>query len=278
MTTPPPPWEAHPPLPEDQYYGAAPEAGLDRDVDPDEDTGPIPVVMPTDETVDARPAGWVDTYRPAPRPEDTHAGRFTAPLMVDPRTVPVKPKGARPGLIAAAGAGVALVALVVWMMWPASDTDSAGPTTSSPTPTVDAEAVETLKGVLPPGYPSDACEPADAPKDAVAMVNCAENADADGPPTATYTLMKDGDALRTAMDDVVADAKIVNCPGNIQSPGPWRRNATPTKVAGTLVCGLPQGKPMVAWTNDADLLLSVVRAGPEGPTLDQLYKWWSSHS
>lgn len=268
MTTPPPPWEAHPPLPEDGFSYADAERRLEPDVDPDEDTGPVQVVT--------QATGWQDDHRSAPRPEDTFAGRFTAPLTVDPRTV--RPKGIHPGLIGAAVAGVALVALAVWLLWPAGDTDGADATTAAPTPTVDTDALERLKAVLPPGYSSDACAPAEAAKDAVAMVDCTQNADVGGPPTATYILMKDGDALSTAMDNVVADAKIVNCPGNIQSPGPWRRNATPTKVAGTLVCGLPQGKPLVAWTNDAQLLLSVVRAGPEGPTLDQLYAWWSNHS
>jgi hypothetical protein len=281
MTTPPLPWEAHPPLPEDEFSSADAEPRLEPDVDPDEDTGPVQVVA---QAVDERPppsygpTPWQDDHRPVPRPEDTFAGRFTAPLTVDPRTVPVRHTGIRPGLIGAAVAGVALVALAVWFLWPSGDTDTADPTTAAPTPTVDADALERLKAVLPPGYSSDACTPREAAKDAVAMVDCTQNADVGGPPTATYTLMKDGDALSTAMDNVVADAKIVNCPGNIQSPGPWRRNATPTKVAGTLVCGLPHGKPLVAWTTDADLLLSVVRAGPKGPTLDQLYKWWSSHS
>jgi hypothetical protein len=292
MTTPPPPWEAHPPLPEDEFAFADAEPRPERDVDPDEDTGPVQVVTQPDadvgvgyaQPVDERPrpsygpTAWRDDYRPLPRPEDTFAARFTAPLTVDPRTVPVRPNGIRPGLIAAAVAGVALVALAVWFLWPAGDTDSVNATAAAPTSTVDADGLERLKAVLPPGYSSDACRPVEATKDAVAMVDCTQNADVGGPATATYTLMKDGDALSAAMDNAVADAKIVNCPGNIQSPGPWRRNATPTKVAGTLVCGLPQGKPLVAWTNDAELLLSVVRAGPEGPTLDQLYKWWSNHS
>jgi hypothetical protein len=71
---------------------------------------------------------------------------------------------------------------------------------------------------------------------------------------------------------------VVNCPGNIQSPGPWRRNATPQQVSGTLVCGLQASRPTLAWTDDIVLLLGVVRADATGPTLDQLYAWWSTHS
>jgi hypothetical protein len=79
-------------------------------------------------------------------------------------------------------------------------------------------------------------------------------------------------------DGVTRGTAVVNCPGNIQSPGPWRRNATPRQVSGTLVCGLQQSRPTVAWTDDIVLLLGVVRADDKGPTLDQLYAWWSSHS
>jgi hypothetical protein len=76
----------------------------------------------------------------------------------------------------------------------------------------------------------------------------------------------------------IADANLVDCPNSIQSPGPWRRNASPQEIAGTLVCGLSHEQPQVMWTNDAELVLNAVRAGPEGPTLDQLYAWWSNHS
>jgi hypothetical protein len=68
------------------------------------------------------------------------------------------------------------------------------------------------------------------------------------------------------------------CPPNIQSPGPWRRNDSPTVVRGTLFCGVQEGRPVVAWTNEEKLLLGVVRADPPGPPLEGLYAWWSSHS
>jgi hypothetical protein len=145
-------------------------------------------------------------------------------------------------------------------------------------PTVDAEAQNRLTALLPAGYSEDACTPVEPPKGAVAMVNCTKNTNAGGPPSATYALMKDEAALSAAVDAALADADVVDCPGNIQSPGPWRRNATPQKVAGTLVCGMPHGQPQVVWTNDAQLVLNLVRAGPEGPTLDQMYAWWSDHS
>jgi hypothetical protein len=45
MSSPPPPWESHPPLEDEGFYGAA------TDPDPDADTGPVHVVTPTDEDV-----------------------------------------------------------------------------------------------------------------------------------------------------------------------------------------------------------------------------------
>ncbi len=143
---------------------------------------------------------------------------------------------------------------------------------------VDADAQAKLLRFLPPGYPPDSCAQVDPPTGASARVDCTQNADADGPPSATYTLVRDKAALQAAFDGVVRGASVVTCPGNIQSPGPWRRNATPQQVSGTLVCGIQQNRPTLAWTDDVALLLGVVRADDKGPTLDRLYAWWSSHS
>jgi hypothetical protein len=96
--------------------------------------------------------------------------------------------------------------------------------------------------------------------------------------TATYSLVKDKATLDAAFNAVLAASTRVNCPGNIQSPGPWRRNATPDKTSGTLFCGLRDDRPTVVWTDDARLVVSSVRAGPQSPTFDELYAWWSSHS
>jgi serine/threonine-protein kinase len=128
------------------------------------------------------------------------------------------------------------------------------------------------------GYPSSACTPADVPGTALARVDCSGNVDAGGPPSATYTLLGDKGALSAAFDAEVRDTRVVNCPGNIQSPGPWRRNATPQRINGTLVCGFSGDVPTLAWTDEDDLLLSSVDGATGGPNLDQLYVWWSSHS
>jgi serine/threonine kinase PknH len=312
MSSPPPPWESHPPVEDEGYYGA------DTDADADADTGPVYIVTPSDADVapvddvagqgtadvDARDGDWPHSYHPPPvddtdfeetrpvqwppahRPpapeQDSFAGRFTAPLTIDPRTTPVRAERVRLGPVVAGVAGVLAVGLAAWLFWPSSDAGESS-ATASPTPTTTEQPVDTasqtkLLRLLPPGYPSSACKQVDPSKDALAQVDCTQNADADGPPSATYTLLRDKAALQAAFDAVTGGTAVVNCPGNIQSPGPWRRNATPQQVSGTLVCGLKENRPTLAWTDDIVLLLGVVRADAKGPTLDQLYSWWTSHS
>lgn len=204
--------------------------------------------------------------------------RFEAPLSVNPRPVH---KDRRPVvLLAVATAAVLGLGAIAWAFWPSSDDSQAsGGTSTSTSESESPQAAEArLLGMLPKGYDDDACESVVPPKDALAQVSCDANNDPGGPLTATYTLAKDDEALRAVFDGVVSSSSVVNCPGNIQSPGPWRRNATPQQVAGTLVCGFQQSKPMVAWTTDADMLVSEVQSGPQGPNMVQLYTWWASHS
>jgi hypothetical protein len=132
--------------------------------------------------------------------------------------------------------------------------------------------------MLPPGYPSASCRAMAAPEYALAQVNCDKNSDPGGPLSATYTLVRDKAALDAASNDIVTSSTRVNSPGNIQSPGPWRRNAAPEKISGVLYCGVQDNRPTVAWTDDARLVVSAVQSGDQGPTFSELYAWWSSHS
>lgn len=120
--------------------------------------------------------------------------------------------------------------------------------------------------------------PSNRPNEAVAQVKCGRSDDPDGPIEASYSLVKDKSALAAGLSRLTKRNAVVVCPGRIQSPGPWRRNATPDQVSGTVFCGTNQGHPVVAWTDEERLLLSETRSGATGPTLDQLYAWWSSHS
>ncbi|WP_299557595.1 serine/threonine-protein kinase [uncultured Mycolicibacterium sp.] len=189
---------------------------------------------------------------------------------------PSRPPARRRLLVGAAAAAVVLVAgagAALWWLRPGAPS-----LTETATPTADLAAENRLLGMLPPGYADGACRTDAPPEGAAARVVCGHNADPGGPPSATYTLARDAGALRVLFDGVVASARTVICPGNIQSPGPWRRLAAPDRPVGTLFCGMRPDGPVVAWTDDAKRTVSEVRSGPGGPSLADLYAWWSSHS
>ena len=99
-----------------------------------------------------------------------------------------------------------------------------------------------------------------------------------GPPSGSYTLFLDAAALRKSLNKIVQTSTVGECPGRIQSPGAWHRNATPEQISGILLCAIHHGYPTVAWTNTAALLLGTVQAPVPGPSLEELYGWWMSHS
>jgi serine/threonine protein kinase len=255
-----------------EFAGAAAEAL--RDVAP-----PVPVPPPT-------PGDQQPSPPPAP-PPPADAGWDPLPVegLSSQLALPVvKPKPARrvskrlllTGAAASAVVAVAAVALGAQRHTPAPPGTGA-PTASTPTP-ARAQAQTRLAHLLPAGYPPGSCAPASVAGGATAAMSCAANTDPDGPSSATYLLTYDGNGLRAAFDHVVGSSVTVTCPGGIQSPGPWRRDASPTVPRGTVFCGVRAGRPLVAWTNDAELLLNVVEGAAPGPTLEQLYRWWSSHS
>lgn len=252
---PPDPWQSQPATPD----------GLQHPNPDEADTGPLPVhtsPLPREE----RLAG-----------QETWADKFDAPLIVTPR--PVRRNERNPIVLLSVASLLIVVvvgALIFWLVRPSSDADRA-PQSAAPAPTPSPNA-DRLMRLIPAGYSPDACKPDGAPKDALAQVSCAKNSDPGGPLTATYTLVENKAALDAALNGIVQASTRVNCPGNIQSPGPWRRNATPNKVSGVLFCGVQDGRPTVAWTDEARAVVSKVQSGPGGPTFDELYAWWSSHS
>ena len=253
------------------------EGAWPAEPDPDDaDTGPMEIARPTQPD---EPVRSDDGWGPAP---ETWTGRFDAPLTVTPRLV----KDNRRPMVFLGIVAVVLIAavggLIVWLVRPsgdAPDAPSANPAMSSTSPSADSDpARQTLMRLLPAGYPAGSCKPAAAPKGVAAQVTCDTNSDPGGSTTSTYSLVKDKATLDAIFNDIVAGSTRVNCPGNIQSPGPWRRNATPDKASGTLFCGLQADRPTIAWTDDSRLMVSSVHAGPQAPTFDELYAWWSSHS
>jgi hypothetical protein len=219
---------------------------------------------------------------PAQAVEDSYASRFSGPLTVDPRTTKVKGSSFQPVSALLIAGIVVLIAALVFVVIKIFDKPDSNNADSPPPPTTSATASpadqQKLQGLLPPGYAADSCKTAELPKGALAKVTCSANSDPGGPPSATYTLASDAAALKASFDGIVGEARVVNCPGNIQSPGPWRRNATPNQIAGTLFCGLRGDTPTLAWTNDAALMVASVDGAKSGPNLDKLYTWWSGHS
>jgi serine/threonine kinase PknH len=179
--------------------------------------------------------------------------------------------------------GMAIIAIiaitvVAWILLP-SVVNSSGKHVSAPTtpagPSLDPGAENRLMHLLPPGYNPNTCTPSATP-DAMAQAICGQSVDPDGPAAATFTLVRDNGVLRAAFDDIVRRVDVTACPGNIQSPGPWHTSTTPQKSSGTLVCGFQGDVPMMAWTKDRDLLVSIVQADRHVHTLDELYRWWST--
>lgn len=204
------------------------------------------------------------------------------------------------GAVVGSAALVAVIALVVTGQESDSHSPAPSPSVSaSATPTRTADADARLLKLIPPGYPPDACHAVDPTDGAEAKVTCAAAVDAapvapapvdpaappgapapapGGTATANYFLMPGKQQLAVALDKIVRESTVVTCPGNIQSPGPWRRNATPQLVSGTVFCGLDASTTTVGWSTEDQSLITVVQAPVGGPNLDQLYGWWSTHS
>ncbi|KUI05855.1 hypothetical protein [Mycobacterium sp. IS-3022] len=261
-----------PPEPGPQENDASVDGVQEPEAD-EADTGPLQAHRP--------PAAPASDFYAAQR---NWSPRFDAPLTVNPRQV--KPqRNFKPLVIGAAVMGAVAVVggLVFWWSRPSGNGEqppSAGEPTTSPSPEqpVRSEDDVRLLRQLPKGYRPDACETAPAAENVLAQVQCGRNDDPGGPLSATYSLVGDKASLEAVFNAAVAAATRVNCPGNIQSPGPWRRNATPDRISGNLFCGLQTGQPTVVWTDEAKMTVSAVRAGLGGPTFPQLYAWWSSHS
>jgi len=208
-----------------------------------------------------------------------------------PPIVPRPPSRGGPNVALIAGVAAAVLAIgggVAYFVLSPSDPDepvgqqtsvSAQPGASEGATTEqDEDDNDRLMKVLPRGYPDGACKPVARLDGALATIACTVNKDPGGPMSATYSLLVDSAALKAAIDNLETTSTVVDCPGRIQSPGPWRHNASLHEVSGTLMCGIQNDNPMLAWTNFDDQMFAVVQGRPAGPTLDNLYAWWSTHS
>jgi hypothetical protein len=198
-------------------------------------------------------------------------------IDVVPRPRPVKQSGHRRRWLVAAAGVVAAVAAAAVAFWPdGSTTDQPALLDDQASPTVAARLDPRLASLIPTGYPPGACTP--VPTDNHSAAECGPNIAA--PNTSSrFTLHRDAHALAAALDEFISGTTVLVCPGNYQSPGPWRRNTALDVPVGTLVCGTsPQGHPRIGWTIDSERMLASIESKEGGPTLPQLYDWWSKHS
>ena len=203
---------------------------------------------------------------------DTFADRYTEPLTVDPRAVagPSPSSSRRAGRGGGRGGGRPSACLRSGRC----GRRPTGPTHRQPATHVDhrRRPVEFRCAATAPrrdparATPSGACTPADVPQAAVAKVRLHPEHRRRRPASVdVHARSRTTPRCRRRSARWWATCRVVNCPGNIQSPGAWRRNATPQQVSGTLVCGFRGGVPTLAWTDDAKLMLSLGRRRRERP-------------
>lgn len=231
--------------------------------------------------VEARtsPTSRAEPSPPTQPAEPDNHGSAADFINLLPHTRPVGSHRRRLVVANALAAALALVA-AVWFVGGSSQSPLSVPPTTTPTEvsTPPGEALDRLRRMLPTGYTAGSCKP-QSPTGAAGVIACARNSDPGGPGTATFALTSSPQALREALNQLIETTTVVICPGNIQSPGPWRRNDSPTVTRGTVLCGLHNGRPRVVWTNEAEHFLADVQSrSPTDPPIDQLYAWWGSHS
>ena len=153
-------------------------------------------------------------------------------------------------------------------------------TTSAPSSTPPPDAQSRLLSLLPAGYPPGTCKPDGQPMPgAISSVTCGQNTDPDGPTVTAYGLFSDLKGLQDAFNGFMGSDTIVTCPGGKASPGTWWHHKDPNTILGQLGCGTYKvDEPQVMWTNQQTMVFALAGGGPQGPNLDQLYKWWTSHS
>lgn len=156
---------------------------------------------------------------------------------------------------------------------PQSDGPGRAEQTTTETPKPDSK----LLSMVPPGIDGNGCAP-DTTGSTQPSIVCKGSGTAGDPSRLTLTGAGDKAGLDAAFNQVVNRTKVVLCPGNIQSPGPWRRSAAPQVSAGTLMCGWQDKTPVVAWTDESRLLVVVAEGAPGVDALTALYRWWTTHS
>ncbi|MDT7569770.1 MAG: serine/threonine kinase PknH [Pseudonocardiales bacterium] len=244
----------------------------------------------------APPPTWGGRMPPGPPPPQP----FTGPMPWHP----VPARGRNPWAVVAGIAAVVLIVVITAIgIWAATNNDdnpraggggttttrsttrTTAPTTTRtttlpPSSSSPPAAVARLISMLPAGYPTGSCKASNPPMPgAVVSVTCGQNSDTNGPRVSTYGLYANVAALKENFTGFTGTVAIQNCPGGKASPGLWWHTQDPKTVLGQVACGVYKGAdPQVMWSNEQTLVFGLIAGAPQGPNLDQLYKWWASHS
>jgi hypothetical protein len=147
------------------------------------------------------------------------------------------------------------------------------------TATATADPTDTLTGALSKGYTTSNCSPQAASEvkdllpNAVAVLQCGQNSDPNGPAAAKYFLLPSSADTASAFTKLIAPDTLGNC-GDAKSPTVWHQGSS-TDSAGQVACGTYQGQAEVIWTTDAKNVMGLIRAS-NGDTA-ALYQWWRTN-
>jgi len=274
-------------------------------------TAPLPILVSMPD-FDGAQADVGDRAAARPQPEwitaphrDAALDQRHAPPPHTPRArdpfLPARRRRGRPGWAnrrVAAMAGVsALVVGAVMLSLTGRSGEQGNPAVSQdnlPSPTAQAAPATPsagdqakLVGLLPADFGvAGVCQAGDVvPAGTLASVECTPRPPRpDGPAVATYRLVGQKENLAGLLKDALDRTAIQICPGNIQSPGDWRRTAAPQVAAGTVFCGTRGNTAVVGWTDTDRLIFAEIRSAPASPgtptgaALGDLYQWWSMNS
>jgi hypothetical protein len=147
-------------------------------------------------------------------------------------------------------------------------------------PPAGAYPLADLRKMLPAGYGSGSCKPADS-KGALAAVNCRDNSLPGGPTYATYWLFGDYTGMYDAFTANLKSSTWApaTCPGK-QSSDATAVVGSDGKQYGFIACGRGTGTDWqvrdgaVAWTHNADHFLGVAYVGYQGQAYPaSLFNW-----
>ncbi len=262
-------------------------------------TTPPPYLPPGDSgfrpyTAPALPPNWA----PASRPQ---LQQFSGPGWAGPPPYPLRPPSPKrnpwPVL---AGVIVLVIAVLsglsIWLLTRSDDDSSQASgddtTTTSRTPaattstttSVPFDANARLLSLLPKGYGPGVCTTEDIDSTAVwhnalAIAQCGAPSEPGGPLNGLYALFPDAATLRDAFVKTTDTEKVQSvCPEGKASPGDWWDNDNPGVVLGQIECLLNGSAPEFEWTNTRQLVIGSIMGSAQGPTLEDLYTWWSKYS